>query len=204
MQPFFEQALANFTFEAACGGAIRHLADNGYTIRQIMKKLDYPASYEQVQNSLLAHFLGNGTLLKNEPDFTSIGEKPDFILEYGPYGKASFRQTAAGPPSPKPVWREVSCLPGSFFALLERKLSENGPSFSYVSCDFGLQKDTLPSMLAGLDERQQDYIEGIPWKPARMYHRLTPRMKEILVCLSKEGVYPGICYFLKTGEKLIL
>lgn len=204
---FFEQALANFTFEAACGGAIRHLADNGYTLRQIMERLDYPASREQVQNVLLEHLLAGGILLKDEPDFACVGEKPDFILEYGPFGKTSFRLKAPKAASSKPAWRDLPYLPdvlGPLPAFLEQKLSENGVSFSYMSCDFGLHRDDWPSALTGLDERQQDYINGIPWEPVCMYHRLTPRMREILTQLYKEGVYSGSCFFLKTGEKLIL
>lgn len=42
-QTYFQTALANFTFDVASGGAIRHLADLDYTAAQIMKRLDFPA-----------------------------------------------------------------------------------------------------------------------------------------------------------------
>lgn len=38
-QKYFKQAISNFTYEAACGGAIRHLADLGYSVRKIMEQL---------------------------------------------------------------------------------------------------------------------------------------------------------------------
>ena len=41
-QEYFKNALSNFMFEAASGGAIRHLADLGYTVKQISKKLEFP------------------------------------------------------------------------------------------------------------------------------------------------------------------
>ena len=50
---YFKNALANFTFEAACGGAIRHLTDSGYSVTQIMERLQFPTSYDRVQKSSL-------------------------------------------------------------------------------------------------------------------------------------------------------
>ena len=45
-QDFFKSALADFTFEAASGGAIRHLADLGYTVKQITEQLSFPTPCE--------------------------------------------------------------------------------------------------------------------------------------------------------------
>ena len=41
-QDFFKSALSNFTHEAASGGAIRHLADLGYTVDWITRELTFP------------------------------------------------------------------------------------------------------------------------------------------------------------------
>ena len=49
---YFQKALADFTQEAASGGAIRHLADMGYTVKQIMERLDFPTPYERVQKAV--------------------------------------------------------------------------------------------------------------------------------------------------------
>lgn len=204
-QNFFEQALANFTFETACGGAIRHLADTGYTVKQITEKLDYPASYDQVQNAVFEYFCDTGILLKKEPQYSGIEEKPDFVLEYDKYGKASFRKVSVKTGYKKICWKEsrfLSGSPESFSAFLEGKISENGVSSSYISCDFGLWDVGQRSALSALNSRQQEYINGIPWEPARMYHRLNPRMKEIAVRLYRDMNYSGICYFLETEEKI--
>lgn len=40
---YFQNALSSFVTDAACGGAIRHLVDIGYTLDQIVERLDYPA-----------------------------------------------------------------------------------------------------------------------------------------------------------------
>lgn len=204
---FFEQALANFTFETACGGAVRHLADNGYTVRQILEKLDYPASWEQVQNTVFEHFCGKGILLLNEPEYDGVEEKPEFVLEYDSYGKASFRKAAApsGKARKKIEWKESSLPAGSgelFGQFLAKKLAENGAENAYLSCDFGLwPRDKLDS-LPYLDSRQKDYIRGIPWPQARMYHRLNTVMAEIVKELYSNLEYSGIFFFLKTAEKV--
>lgn len=35
---YFQNGLSNFTHEVASGGAIRHLAEPGYTVKQITEK----------------------------------------------------------------------------------------------------------------------------------------------------------------------
>lgn len=46
-QDYFKNALSDFTFEAACGGAIRHLADLGYTVSQIKEQLAFPLPWKR-------------------------------------------------------------------------------------------------------------------------------------------------------------
>lgn len=45
----FEESLVNFTRDFAYGGAIRHLADHGYTAQQILKEYKYPLSLQTIQ-----------------------------------------------------------------------------------------------------------------------------------------------------------
>lgn len=61
-QSYFQTALANFTFDVASGGAIRHLADLGYTVTQITKRLDFPTPYDRVQQTVWEYFLQTGIL----------------------------------------------------------------------------------------------------------------------------------------------
>ena len=64
---YFKNALSDFTFEAASGAAIRHLADLGYTVKQITERLTYPTSYERVQKVVWEHLVNTGVLLLKEP-----------------------------------------------------------------------------------------------------------------------------------------
>ena len=67
--------------------------------------------------------------------------------------------------------------------------------------------------LQGLEERQREYIQGLPWEGKVVYHRLDCRMREITVRLyGMEGhpegyhdrgrVYGESCYFMETEEKV--
>ena len=51
----FEESLQNFTRDFAYGGAIRHLADHGYSAEQILKEYKYPLSLETIQKILDDH-----------------------------------------------------------------------------------------------------------------------------------------------------
>jgi len=64
---FFQEALADFAQEAANGGAIRHLADLGYTVRQIEAALDFPASHERVQRAVWEHLIQKEVILPEAP-----------------------------------------------------------------------------------------------------------------------------------------
>ncbi len=210
-QDYFKSALSDFTFEVACGGAIRHLTDLGYTVSQIKEQLAFPTALEKVQKTVWEHMLDTKTLCLEEPGKKGTSEKFDYIREYDQYGKASFRRVTVSDGSPgEPVlWRERDFYPerdGAFADFLAGKCRENGQENAYVSCDFGINAKRGSAYLKGsfqiLDKRQQDYIYGLPWPEKVVYHRLDGRMREIIVKLYDNGCYRGTFYFLRTGEKL--
>lgn len=212
-QDYFKIALSDFTFEVACGGAIRHMADLGYTVSQIKQQLAFPASLEKVQKTVWKHMLDTGTLCLEEPGKKETPEKFDYIREYDQYGKASFRRVAVSAKGPgEPVrWRERDFSPerdGAFTDFLAEKCRKNGQENAYVSCAFGIntkRESSAPEPpFQVLDKRQQDYIQGLPWPEKPVYHRLDNRMREIIVKLYENACYRGTCYFLKTGEKIYI
>ena len=89
---YFQKALSDFTYDAASGGAIRHLTDTGYTVKQIMETLTYPTPYERVQKTVWKHLLDTGTILLDIPGTEKQHEKITYVREYNKYGKASFRK----------------------------------------------------------------------------------------------------------------
>lgn len=104
-QTYFQRALSDFVYDVASGGAIRHLADLGYTVKQIQEKLAFPTPYERIRNTVWKHLLDTGVIFRENP--AGAEEKVEYVREYNQYGKASFRRVTM-PVSPSES-RE-SCL----------------------------------------------------------------------------------------------
>ena len=204
---YFKNALSNFTFENACGGAIRHLTDLGYTVKQITEQLDFPTSYERVQKAVWQRLLDTGVICLTPPGNGEVIERSEYVRDYDKYGKVSFRKVNL------PVTKkEAVCFKESHFdpennfsSFLKEKCTQNGQNTSYMSCDFGLmQAEKFQELLLLLDEKQQEYLAGLPWAHQICYHRLDLRMREILIRLQEGGSYQGTCFFLETKEKIHL
>ena len=142
---YFKNALSNFTFEAACGGAIRHLADLGFSVAQIMEKLQFPTSYERVQKAVWEHLINTGVILPAQPGSGMAAPKAEFIKEYDKYGKVSFRKISVPTAQIEPIhFLEVPIHPAcDLVSLLQEKYRKNGQDASYASCDFVLEKDSF-------------------------------------------------------------
>ncbi|MCD7708488.1 MAG: hypothetical protein LUI02_01280 [Clostridiales bacterium] len=82
---YAREAASKMAFEAACGGAIRHLADLGYTAEEIVERLDFPAPYEKVQKIMEEHIAE-----KEKP------KKYDFVQEHDKYGRITYRRVEVG------------------------------------------------------------------------------------------------------------
>lgn len=209
-QDYFRSALSDFTYEAASGGAIRHLADLGYTARQIAEKLTYPTPYERVRKTVWQHLIDTQVVLTQEPGNGKQSEKATYRIVHDKYGRASFRMEAATADSSGPIrWKErryskETC--GSLAVYLADRCSVNGEDRSYISCDFGLhgkrEGGNFEAAMKTLNERQREYISGLLWEERICYHRLDKRMREIMSKLYTNGYYHGYCYFMRQGEKV--
>jgi hypothetical protein len=80
-------------------------------------------------------------------------------------------------------------------------LTEHCGPQAYISCDFGLQKDWK---LEVLTDKQRLYIEGIPWRRKMVWHRLDPRMAEIVAALQERASYRGTLLLLREKEEVII
>lgn len=208
-QDYFKKALSNFTYDMACGDAIRYMTGQGYSVKQIMERLDFPTPIERVRQMVWKCLLDNGVLLLEEPG-TAKKAQVEYVRTYDKYGKASFIQVTV-PGSGREAIQFVdkdycTAKNGSLDTYIEKLCRKNGEDASYISCDFGLRSRRDPAgyraMLQFLSERQQEYIQGLPWERRVVYHRLDHRMKEIIVRLCEAGEYRGVCYFLKSKDKI--
>lgn len=209
-QDYFRNALSDFTFEAASGGAIRHLADLGYTVRQITEKLTYPTPYERVRRTVWQHLIDTQVVLIKEPGSGKQSGKSTYTVVHDKYGRASFRMEAAKADNSDAIHWKERCYSeeqcGSLAVYLADKCSAGGEDGVYVSCDFGLhdrkEDGRFEAAMQVLNERQREYISGLLWENRICYHRLDQRMREIVVKLYAQGYYHGYCYFLKQAEKV--
>ena len=67
--------------------------------------------------------------------------------------------------------------------LLETETIVFSPKSGYIPCDFGILQREDPAeyarRLSLLNDRQREYVEGLPWEGRICYHRADHRMKEI-------------------------
>ncbi len=215
-QEYFKSALSDFTYEAASGGAIRHLTDLGYTVKQICEQLSFPTPYTRVQKTVWQHLLTTGVILTQEPGSGKGGQqgKAEYAVERDQYGRTSFRRVSAAQEKEETIcWKERTfdadgTVSGRKLAVyLSEKCKENEGE-AYISCRFGklIREDTVEweRTMSRLNERQQEYLAGLPWEERICYHRLDGRMQEIAVKLYAAGSLREQCYFKKTEERVLL
>lgn len=89
---YFQSALSSFVTDAACGGAIRHLVDIGYTLDQIVDRLDYPAPRAKVQRIMMDYLFESRVLLREEPSEELFAAKEAFVQEQDAFGRRSMRK----------------------------------------------------------------------------------------------------------------
>lgn len=89
---YFQSALSSFVTDAACGGAIRHLVDIGYTLDQIVDRLDYPAPREKVRRMMMDYLYESHILLREEPSGKLFAAKEIFVQEQDAFGRRSMRK----------------------------------------------------------------------------------------------------------------
>lgn len=159
---YFQTALSNFVTDAACGGAVRHLTDIGYTLDQIVDRLDYPASRTKVQRIMMEYLYESRVLLREEPSEKLFAAQAQFVQEQDAYGRRSMRRVdgdhngqfnmtstpnltglSRREETARPqvfLWRESMYDPrrdGKLTELLHKKWEKNGETYSYISCPFG-------------------------------------------------------------------
>lgn len=209
---YFNQALSDLAFDLAGGGAIRHLADKGYTVKQILKELNCALPEERVRQAVWDRLVEQKVLLLEEPGAGTEKGKAVFVEERGKFGKTSFRRVVVPAEQSREIhWAKTTCLVENgtdFRKLFAGKCLENGSKTAYVSCDFGVWERKEPGryrkLLELLEMRQREYIEGLPWVGKRVYHQMDARMAEIAGRIFGAGQCEGICYFMGLEEKMVI
>jgi hypothetical protein len=164
---YFREALKNFTYDSASGGAIEHLAGLGYLPQEIEKMLDFPTPYRQIQEYYRDYLVKNKIIVEEKEELSAGRKKEYFVADYDSYGRKTFRQV---------VEYEKEAVAGT-----------------YVSCDFGLRMradpDGFAKFIEPLNDKQRMYIEGIPWRQKIVWHLMDQRMTEIINILREKSGY---------------
>ena len=150
----FNKALGNFINDAAAGGAVRHLADLGYSISKIEEELNYPISKEKIATIMWEHFLNTGKISLEEPKATHV--KTSFVKEQDEFGKISFRRVSE---------------------------TVDNTNRKYIVCNYGEElyknSEEFKAWLEKLELSDREYIQFMPWPLTPVYHELDERMKRI-------------------------
>lgn len=115
MEKYFKEALKEFTYDVASGGAIEHLANLGYTPSQIHGMLDFPTPLERVKETYYKWCVKNKIIVEDESEFSRGLSKSHFVTEYDEYGHKSFRkviQTGACEGADITTFKTVTYMPG--------------------------------------------------------------------------------------------
>lgn len=204
----FQSALSSFVTDAACGGAIRHLVDIGYTLDQIVDRLDYPAPRAKVQRIMMEYLYESRVLLREEPSEELFAAKVQFVQEQDAYGRRSMRKIVIDQYSQNDmtytsdsnmplqrektlqtqafVWKESLYDPkrdGKLTELLHRKCEKNGKTYDYISCPFGKIKNDQYSQYKNTEHNEpgvQGEINGVSAVAEEKINCLNGRQQEYL------------------------
>ena len=155
----FNNTLSNFIKDFADGGAIRHLADLGYTVSEIMPQLDYPIPKESVAKIVWEHYINTGIISLEEPK-ASI-EKISYIKEQNEYGKSSFRRVIEHIDTKEIKYKKVD---------FGKRIYQNPQAFN--------------ESLDKLSMSDKNYVLDLPWPNSDVYHIENDRIKRILEALQ--------------------
>ena len=154
---YFNKALADFTNDFAIGGAVRHLADKGFTVKEIKERLDFPAPISKVSELVWKHLIEKGVVRLSPPEEGETVISSEYIKEQNSFGKTSFRRVTKSAPA---------------------------TDSEYIKCEFGKElyknRKAFEDKLRVLDTRDRDYILGLPWPLVPVWHVADERMKRIM------------------------
>ena len=157
---YFKKALADFTLDFASGDAIRALADKGYSVSEIHKRLDFPTPVERIRDTVWKHFIDTGVILLDAPSAESQ-KRVTYEKVQDSLGRTSFKQVVV----------------------------EDNEAREYVEIDFGKKiykdKNAFEKSLEALSPEDRQYILGLPWPLTNVWHVKNERMERILKKLKK-------------------
>ena len=153
---YFKKALADFTLDFASGDAIRALADKGYSVTEIHKRLDFPTPIEKIRDMVWKHYIDTGVILLENPSDSLPKKRVTYEKVQDSLGRTSFKQV----------------------------ITEDNEAREYVEIDFGKRiyqnKNAFEKSLEALSPEDRQYILDLPWPLTNVWHVKNERMERIL------------------------
>ena len=208
----FEKALSDMKDSFAGKGGVKHLAELGYSVRQIQDSLDFPFPLEKIGRILWDYYKSEEIILLKAPGSGSGTVKSTYVKQTDGYGKQSFikvpgeQEQVSDRSYKKEVYKDghdiFTPVNHNEKRLVKKFVESNsvgGPD--YVSLDFGRLKtrngQEWRRVLSSLTSDDRDYLEAMPWESSitGVYHKIDERMIRILEGLEGTGYLPGVFYF---------
>lgn len=161
---YFNKALQNFMFDMASAGAIRALTKKGLSTKDIKKQLDFPTPENIISEISWECLVSEKIILLEDPKMETPPKKYKYVKEYGKYGKTYLKRVE--------IENEV---------IIDKD--------SYIPINFGIQmykdKDKFLKKLDKLNEKDRDFILGLPWPLKIVYYKEDERIKRIIERLGE-------------------
>ena len=153
---YFKKALADFTIDFASGDAIRALADKGYSVTEIHKRLDFPTPVERIRDTVWKHYIDTGVIVLEKPSDDLPKKHVTYEKVQDSLGRTSFKQVVV----------------------------EDTETREYVELNFGKRiyqnKNAFEKALEILSSEDRQYILDLPWPLTNVWHVKNERMERIL------------------------
>ena len=208
METAFDKSLNRFIREFGYGDAVMHLADKGYTLRQIKERIGARLPEEYLCEKMIKSYVEHGRALLEEPG-SFHREKTTMVKDLGEFGRVSFRQVKEIIEEPRIEFapyqwgetdREAEGLTGNLRRLKERwALAGAG-----IYASFLITKSRLSLWETSLSERQTDFLRCFCYLNKEIYLLVDERVLEILKIMLEKHIYQGTIYFLREEEKWII
>ncbi|SER90385.1 hypothetical protein [Lachnobacterium bovis] len=161
---YFHKALKNFMYDMASAGTIRALTKKGLSTKEIKKRLDFPTPEDVIREISWEYLVSEKIILLEDPKKETPKKKYKYVKEYGKYGKTSLKRV-----------------------LIDDE--EEIDKESYIPIKFGIllykDKDLFLKKLEKLNEKDKDFILGLPWPVKIVYYKEDERIKRIIKKLGE-------------------
>ena len=183
------EALQNFTSDYAYGSQIRHLYERGYSAHAIKERLDYPITYEAVFEYLREYLIKSKKIVFDKCDIPVSNSSASYETKYDSYGRKSF--ILKNPGSDRDIQYNTSHFIGNI-----KDIPNLYDCYAYIEKSFP-ENDLL-------NNKQTDYLSGLPLPGKPFYILITEPLADILDIFHKNDLWHAVIISPKTATEYLM